>query len=303
MASEERGLIFDIVHGSFVDGYGIRTTVFFKGCPLRCIWCCNPEGQSARPEIKLSLSKCTGCNRCIEICPTGAIKEKDDKIALDRSLCDLCGECINVCYEGALDWFGRYYTAQEVYENAMKDAEYYRNSEGGVTLGGGEATMQPAFALALMRKLQSDGIHVAIDTCGYALTKGAFQVLAEADLLLYDIKGLDPERHLKDTGVSNRVIVENLRKLGDMRKPIIIRLPLIPRHTTDEQTLKAEAEFIAGIPSVERIDLIPYHNYSTAKYEQLGRVYPLTEPLLSEEEVENIRQLFALRNLPVQVGG
>ncbi|MBN1461874.1 MAG: glycyl-radical enzyme activating protein [Armatimonadetes bacterium] len=303
MASEERGLIFDIVHGSFVDGYGIRTTVFFKGCPLRCTWCCNPEGQSARPEIKLSLSKCTGCGRCVETCPTRAIEEKDDKIALDRGLCDSCGECINVCYEGALDWFGRYYTVEEVYENAMRDADYYRSSGGGVTLGGGEATVQSAFALALMRKLQSDGIHVAIDTCGYTLTKEAFQVLTEADLLLYDIKGLNPERHRRDTGVSNRVIVENLRKLGDMRKPIIIRLPLIPGHTTDEQTLKAEAEFIASIPSVERVDLIPYHNYSTAKYEQLGRVYPLTEPLLSEEEVESIRQLFALRDLPVQVGG
>jgi pyruvate formate lyase activating enzyme len=303
MTTEPHGLIFDIVHGSFVDGYGIRTTVFFKGCPLRCVWCCNPEGQKREPEIKLTLSKCDGCGRCLGVCPTGAIRKENGEIALVRSLCTLCGECVDVCYRGALDWFGRYYTLDEVYDNVIKDAAYYRRSGGGVTLGGGEATLQSEFVYTLMKRLQADGIHVAIDTCGYAPTEESFRILAEVDLLLFDIKGLEPEQHEKDTGVSNEVIRGNLQKLADLGKPIIIRLPLIPEHTADLATLEAEAELIAGIPSVERIDLIPYHDYSKVKYEQLGEAYRLDEPLLSEEQVESIRQIFASRGLPVQVGG
>lgn len=303
MTDEATGVIFDIVHCSFVDGHGIRTTVFFKGCPLRCVWCCNPEGQRLEPEIKLVLSRCNGCGKCIDACPTGAIAADGEKISLDRSLCTRCGDCVEVCQRGALDWFGRHYTVTEVYENVVKDVAYYRNSGGGVTLGGGEATFQPEFVYALMKKLQTEGIHVAIDTCGHAPTDESFQVLAEADLLLFDLKGLDPGLHLEHTGRANRVITENLRRLGEMGKPIIIRLPLIPGHTTDTATLEAEADLIAGISSVERVDLIPYHDYSKVKYGQLGLVYGLDQPVLSEEEVERIRQVFVARGLQVQIGG
>lgn len=303
MTDEVTGVIFDIVHGSFVDGHGIRTTVFFKGCPLRCVWCCNPEGQRPEPEIKLVLSRCDGCGKCIDACSAGAIRAEGEKISLDRSLCTRCGDCVEVCRRGALEWFGRHYTITEVYENVMKDVDYYRNSGGGVTLGGGEATSQPEFAYTLMKKLQAEGIHVAIDTCGYAATEESFRVLAEADLLLFDLKGLDPGRHKQDTGRDNTVITENLRRLGQMAKPMIIRLPLIPGHTTDSATLEAEADLIASIASVERVDLIPYHDYSKVKYEQLGRVYGLDQPALSEEEVEQIRQLFAARGLGAQIGG
>ncbi len=303
----KKGLIFHIIHGSFVDGYGVRTTVFLKGCPLRCIWCCNPEGQVGHPEIKFTASQCNGCGRCVEVCPVNAIqldpKLGDDKLKIDRELCTNCGECIEVCYTGALDYFGKYMTVDELFDIVKKDEKYYHASGGGVSIGGGEPNFQPLFTHALLRKCKENYIHTAVDTCGYTLNNEGRKVLEEADLLLFDLKGMDPKQHLINTGVSNEPILENLKRLAAMEKPIIVRLPLIPGYNDSEQNIKATAEFLSRLKSVERVDLLAYHKYGTVKYGQLGREYKLNIQPLSEEHLNDIKDTLERYDLNVQVGG
>jgi pyruvate formate lyase activating enzyme len=302
-----RGLIFHIIHGSFVDGYGIRTTVFLKGCSLRCMWCCNPEGQEGHPEIKLTPSECDGCGRCVQICPTNAIqldlKRGDDKIKIDRELCTNCGKCIEVCYTGALDCFGRYITVDELFDIVKKDEQFYRASGGGVTIGGGEPTFQPLFTYALLRKCKENYIHTAVDTCGYTLTSEGFKILEEADLLLFDLKGMDQKEHLKNTGVSNKLILRNLKRLDAMGKAIIIRVPIIPGYTDSAENIKATAEFLSELKSVERVDLLAYHEYGGVKYRQLGRVHKLNIKPPTQEQINNIKDTFEQYGLKVQLGG
>jgi glycyl-radical enzyme activating protein len=303
----ESGLIFHIIHGSFVDGYGVRTTVFLKGCPLRCLWCCNPEGQQGHPEIKLTPSLCDGCGRCVPICPTNAIrlepKAGDDKIRIDRKLCTNCGKCIEVCYTGALDCFGKYYTVDELFNIVKKDEQFYRASGGGVTIGGGEPTFQPQFTYALLRKCRGNYIPTAVDTCGYTPTSEGFRILEEADLLLFDVKSMDPKEHLKNTGVSNEPILANLKRLDAMGKAIIIRVPIIPGYTDSSPNIKATAEFLSRLKSVERVDLLAYHEYGMVKYGQLGRQYKLNIQPPTEARMNEIKGIFERYGLNVQLGG
>ena len=305
---DDKGLIFHTIHGSFVDGHGVRTTIFLKGCPLRCVWCCNPEGQQAYPEIKFTSSKCSGCGRCIDICPTQALRYDSEgqnkKILLDRQLCNNCGKCVDVCYEGALDIFGKYYTLDEIHNEAKRDEQYYRSSGGGVTIGGGEPTFQPGFTYALMKKLQENGIHVAIDTCGYTKSEEGLRILKEADLLLFDIKGINAEEHLKNTGVNNETIISNLKMLDSMGKEIIIRLPLIPGYNDSQDDLKAIAELLSSLKSVIRVDLLAYHEFGRIKHEQLGREYKLQGiKTISDERLQQIKEYFESYRLNVQLGG
>lgn len=303
----KRGLIFHIIKGSFVDGYGVRTTVFLKGCPLRCIWCCNPEGQQGHPEIKFTFSLCNGCGRCVQICPENAIqldvKLGDDKLNIDRELCTNCGKCIEVCYTGALDYFGKYMSVDEVVDTIKKDAEFYRSSGGGVTIGGGEPTYQPLFTYELIRKCKENNIHTAVDTCGYTLTNEGLKVLEEADLLLYDLKGWDPKEHLKNTHAPLEPILENIKRCDAMRKPIIIRIPIIPRYNDSAQNIANMAKFLSKLKSVERVDLLAYHPYGAAKYRQLGRIYELNIQPPTQEHLDDIKDTFERYDLNVQLGG
>jgi len=300
---ELKGLVFTITHGSFVDGHGIRTTVFLKGCPLRCLWCCNPESQQVCPEIKYTQSECNGCGKCYNMCPVSAIGQSGGKAVIDRELCDGCGLCADVCYRGALARFAEWRTVDEVFENVYKDNNFYINSNGGVTIGGGEPTLQTGFSRALLDKLHGNGVHVAFDTCGYTESEEAFDLLKDADLLLYDLKGLDPEKHKENTGVDNRIIVENLKKLDGLGKEIIIRLPLIPGFTDDEQDIAAEIELIKSLKSVLRVDIIPYHDFARNKYEQLGRKYPFDMDLVHMTPAEDIRDRFIGAGIAAQIGG
>lgn len=302
-----RGLVFQIIHGSFVDGHGIRSTVFLKGCPLQCVWCCNPEGQAFHPELKLTASKCNGCGRCVPICPTGAIQldqeQGDSTPRIDRELCTSCGRCIEVCNTGALDCFGKYYTVDELFAVVKKDEQFYRSSGGGVTIGGGEATWQPTFTLQFIRKCKENYIHTALDTCGYITSPEGLKALEEADLLLFDIKGLDSSEHLKHTGVSNEVILENLKMVNAMGKQIIIRAPIIPGYTDSDQNLKATAEFLATLKSVERVDLMPVHEYGKVKYAQIGKEYKLNVQPIPLKRQDEIKALFEWCGLNAQIGG
>jgi pyruvate formate lyase activating enzyme len=296
--------IFNIVHGSFVDGYGIRTTVFLKGCPLRCIWCCNPEGQSGHPEIKFVSASCNGCGRCLEICPVNAIiKSEDNKINIDRALCTNCGRCIDVCHAGALDFFGKRITLDELLAIVKKDEPFYRESEGGVTIGGGEPTFQSSFALEFIRECKKNYIHTAVDTCGYTTTDEGFKVLEEVDLLLFDLKGMNVEEHKKNTGVSNEIVLNNLKKLSIMGKPIIIRLPIIPGLTDSDENVESTAKFLSTLESVRRVDLIAYHEYGIIKHEQLGRNYNLNGGRITDEKLNDIKCTLESYGLSVQIGG
>ena len=298
--------IFHIIHGSFVDGFGIRTTVFLKGCPLKCIWCCNPEGQKFDPELKVTVEKCDGCGKCVPMCPEGAISldvAAEVKLRIDRKLCTDCLKCMDVCYTGALESFGEYYTVDELFEVLKKDELFYRSSGGGVTIGGGEATWHPEFTLELVRKCKENYIHTAIDTCGYVTSPDGIKALEEADLLLFDVKGIEPEAHLRNTGVSNEPIMKNLRHLAAMGKPLIIRVPVIPGYTDSEETLRAIAELLSQLKSVNRVDIMAVHEYGKVKYDQLGKEYLLNVQPIPPERQEEIRKLFVSYGLNAQLGG
>jgi pyruvate formate lyase activating enzyme len=308
MAEDDtKGLVFHIIHGSFVDGYGIRTTVFLKGCPLRCLWCCNPEGQEPYPEIKLVASKCNGCGNCLKVCPYDAISlgsgEENNRVKINREACTNCGKCVEVCFTGALEFFGKYMSVNEVFDIVKKDEQYYKRSGGGVTIGGGEPTFQPAFTYRLLKKCQENGLHTAIDTCGYALDRTGLRIVKEADLLLYDLKGMNAEEHLRNTGVSNEPIFANLEELAATGKPIIIRMPIIPGYNDSTQNIKNIAGFLAKMKSIKRVDLLPYHKYGTVKYVELGKCYKLDIQPPSDEHINAIKSILEGYGLVTQIGG
>lgn len=304
---DNSAVIFNIVHGSFVDGYGIRTTVFLKGCPLRCLWCCNPEGQLIYPELKYVSANCTMCGRCIPVCPVNAIsydsKAEFGKITINRELCTNCGKCIDVCYPGALGMFGERMTPGELLKIVKGDEIYYRDSGGGVTIGGGEPSFQPAFTLEFIRECKNNYIHTAVDTCGYTSTDEGRRVLLEADLVLFDLKGINTEQHKKNTGVPNEIILENLKMLNSAGKPIIIRIPIIPNLTDSNENIELSAKFLSTLKSVQRVDLLAYHEYGKTKYEQLGRDYTLNLVRVTEEKLNDIKCTFERYGLSVQFGG
>ncbi len=304
------GIVFDIVHGSFVDGPGVRTTVFLKGCPLRCLWCCNPEGQKFEPELKFVAANCTGCGKCLDVCPVGAIRvnteEPEQKLIIDREACTVCGKCVDVCPEGAFGYFGKRMTVEEVMKIVKRDQTYYSRSGGGMTIGGGEVTAQPDFALALLRECREDFIHTAVDTCGYTTSEKGLAVLEEADLLLFDIKGIDPDAHKRNTGVSNEIILNNLRRFNDAGKPIIIRYPFIPGYNDSRENVEATVALLENMKSIERVDIIGYHEYSKIKYKELGRQYPLShmgKNTLTQETLETVKEYFEQHGLHTQLGG
>lgn len=299
----KQGLVFHIIHGSFVDGYGIRTTVFLKGCPLRCIWCCNPEGQSTRPEVDYRREKCTGCGNCLSVCPQQALSLSEGRVQIDRKLCNGCGICTEHCYKDALGLFGRWYTPQELLEIVKRDVSFYQSSGGGVTIGGGEATMQGEFLLEFLRLCHREHIHTAVDTCGQVADPIGLECLREADLLLFDVKGLDARRHRSYTGCDNTQILKNLRMLSQMHKPMIVRLPVIPGYTDDDDLLEREAALLASLNSVERVDILPVHEYGRVKYERLDMPYRLEAEPISAARQEWIRELFASHGLKAQIGG
>jgi glycyl-radical enzyme activating protein len=302
-----RGRAFQIIHGSFVDGPGIRTTVFLKGCPLSCLWCCNPEGQKRESELKVTAALCDKCGNCLAVCPEAAMRlgdsPGDDPIIIDRMRCTNCLKCIDVCYTDALACFGVYYSVDELFELVRKNERYYADSSGGVTIGGGEPTVQAAFVRAFLRKCHENYIHAALDTCGYTTSEDGVKALEEADLLLFDIKGLDAGQHFVDTAVYNDVILGNLKHVGAMGKPIIVRFPIVPGHTDSRENITAVGELLSGLPSVQRVDLMAYHLYGAVKYGQLGKGYRLEAERPSEERMDEIKERLEEYGLNVQLGG
>jgi len=271
---EISGLVFDLQRYSIHDGPGIRTTVFMKGCPLRCLWCHNPEGQKPTPEIAYIESKCIGALKCLEVCPVGALTAEKGKIRIDRRICTNCGDCSEVCPSQALRLVGKRRTVTEVFLEVSRDSPFYRRSNGGVTLSGGEPLMQKTFARALFKKCLEHGIHTTLDTCGYAEWSDMKEVLEYTNLVLYDIKIMESENHKKYTGVPNDLILENAKRIACIGLPMIVTVPVIPSLNDDEENIKAVAGF-ARKYGIKQIRLLPYHKLGRSKYRMLGRKYVL----------------------------
>lgn len=304
MQSELSGILFDIRRYSVHDGPGIRTTVFFKGCPLNCWWCHNPEGRSPEIEIFQRDNRCIRCGACLDVCVVGAISQQHDTFVTDRTLCTLCGACVEECYAEARELVGKRMTVAEVMVEIEKDRPFYEQSGGGVTFSGGEPLLQPTFLAALLRACRSQGIHTALDTCGYASWETLNRLRQDVDLFLYDLKLIDEERHRQYTGVSNQLILENLRRLSASGHSVLVRFPLIPYINDDERNLHQMVEFLLSLPQQYPVDLLPYHDSALHKYHGLGVEYRLPEtPAPDQERLYGLKSFFETYGFNVRIGG
>lgn len=297
----DRGIIFNIQRFSLHDGPGIRTTVFMKGCPLRCQWCSNPESMNLYPELMTNDVKCIKCGTCIEACPRKAITLVENIRTIDRSKCDLCMVCTTACPSGAIESVGKYMSVEEVVKEIEKDRLFYQNSGGGVTFSGGEPLVQWQFLREICKQCKQKDVSIALDTTGYAPWNIMEKVLEYVDLVLYDIKHLEPHMHIEGTGVSNELILENVRKTA-RKVRTWLRIPVIPDFNDSMNHISRLAEFSVGL-GVEKVSLLPYHMWGVHKYERLGRVYPLkgVQPL-PPELLEAFKKIFESNGLITTVG-
>jgi len=298
------GIVFDIKKFSIHDGPGIRTTVFFKGCPLSCWWCHNPEGQAPKPELMLWASRCIRCGACLEVCDQGAISRDDDVVSTDREKCVLSGACVEVCYAEAREIVGQEMTVAQVMAEIERDIPFYDQSGGGVTFSGGEPLLQRDFLLALLRACKERAIHTSVDTCGFATWETVDSMRKHVDLFLYDLKLMDDARHRKFTGVSNELILKNLQRLSAQGHDIFLRVPIIPGINDDAENIRQIGTFAAALPHLNRVDILPYHRAAAEKYHRLNKVYglPETRPP-SDEKMAEISQILRGFGLQVKTGG
>ncbi len=274
-----KSVIFDVARASFVDGPGIRTTVFFKGCNLRCAWCHNPESQSPKAELLFYRNKCTGCGKCREKCPH------------NLESCDLCGECALYCPRDARELCGKEYTVDEILELLLKDRTFYESSGGGVTFSGGECMLQADFLEAVLRECKKNGIHTAVDTAGHVPFEKFEQVLPYTDLFLYDVKCFDSDRHRQYTGVGNELILKNLEALLQKGKSVWVRIPIIPSVNDTEEEMKRIKAMLDSFGGVEKIELLPYHALGEHKYAAIGRDAQ-TFSVPNEDQMKRLKAIF-----------
>ncbi|MGO8694393.1 MAG: glycyl-radical enzyme activating protein [Rectinemataceae bacterium] len=306
-ASDEKpeGLVLEIQRMSTEDGPGLRSTAFLKGCPLECAWCHNPESIDPRPQIQWIGLRCIapstrdGCGACIRACPRGALgRGRTGAVLVDRESCAGCGACAGACPGGAMELLGKRYTAQELARELLKDSAYFKSSDrGGVTLSGGEASAQGAFALETLRLCREAGTHTALDTCGVATWEGLSRLYAETDLVLYDLKEADPVRHESFTGVGNGIVFRNLENTArlmreaSMPAALWIRTPVIPGATDREENLYELGRRVAAIapPRLERWELCAFNNLCADKYRRLGREWKYARsPLMIASDMSRL---------------
>ena len=311
------GKVYDIQGFSIQDGPGIRTTVFLKGCPLRCPWCHSPESQLFQAQLSWMSMRCLGigkCGTCLDSCPQHAIfpgeivrhvvtREDIQHVRIDRTRCDNCGACTSGCLPKALTICGTDYTVEEMLERVLKDRPFYENSGGGVTISGGEPLCQPEFVVELLRRLKECGIHTALDTTGYVQYEAIERVLPHTDLFLYDLKHMSGDDHQKVTGVRNELILENARHLAHDGGKMQIRIPVIPHFNDSPEVIEATGDFCRSLgDAVTMIQLLPYHNLGVMKYQRItdGQKVLEAEPP-SDEKVAALKSILEKQGLPVTI--
>jgi pyruvate formate lyase activating enzyme len=299
-----KGIVFDIERFAIHDGPGIRTTVFLKGCPLRCQWCHNPEGQSPERELVIHGNRCIGCRACVEVCPGGAISFCGALPATDRRVCTACGTCVEACYAGARELAGQEMTVGEVLAEVARDIPFYDQSGGGVTFSGGEPLYQFEFLRSLLMACGDAGISAAVDTCGLCTWEQLEAIAEYAELFLYDLKVIEDDTHRELTGGSNELILRNLRWLSQAGHTIILRVPVIPGVNDDAESVRQIGAFAAELPAVQRVDLLPYHATAEEKYKRLGKTYRLLGVAVpSAQQMAELAEIVRGFGLPVRIGG
>ncbi|MCB2214608.1 glycyl-radical enzyme activating protein [Desulfofustis glycolicus] len=298
------GSVFAIKKYAIHDGPNIRLTIFFKGCPLRCWWCHNPEGLEKELSVIWIKDKCIGCGECLTACPTGSLKMVSTGILRDLTTCEQNRACVSVCPALAHEAIGWEASVEEIISEIEKDTPFYDESGGGVTFSGGEPLMQPEFLLELLRQCGRLDIHRVVDTSAFAKTELLLQVAEQCELFLIDLKHMDPEKHKIYTGVDNGLILENIRTLAHRGVPFRIRIPLIEGVNSDQKNLRLSSEFLAGLPCPPGVDLLPYHNIAESKYRKMNRDYPAVQFQPSgREKVAAWAEMLTDRGLHVRIGG
>ena len=304
---ERKAFIFNKQKYNMYDGPGVRTLVFFKGCPLRCKWCSNPEGLERKYQIMFKPTTCVSCGSCVPVCPQKihSISSSGEHI-IDRSIdCIGCGQCVEACIPDALKVSGEQVPISELLEYVEQDRAFYDQSGGGVTLGGGEVTAQPEAAINLLQACKQEGLHTAIETCGYTKKETIFRFAEYVDLFLFDLKHIDPDRHFELTGVRNEMILENLEELIMKRNHVKVRMPMLKGINDSEAEIRGVIEFLKPFrefKNFEGIDLLPYHKLGVNKYVQLGMDYPIKgDPSLDDADLDRIEGWIREYDFPVSV--
>jgi len=305
-----RGVIFDVVRFATHDGRGIRTTIFFKGCPLDCWWCHNPEGQARVPERAFRENRCLRCGECVDACVESAISMTyGGPLLVDPAVCRLDGACVDACPTGATEILGRTASVEELLEELERDAVFHEESGGGATFSGGEPLLQPGLLLPLLDACRERGIHTTVDTCGHAPSEILDAAAARADAFLYDVKHVDDERHRHFTGVSNRLILDNLHRVTWRRREtgapeLTVRVPVIAGVNDDDEAVGRLAAFLAALDPAPPVDLLPCHTLGAAKYARLGRACRLPDARPPDaERLDSICRILADAGLHVTIRG
>lgn len=292
--------IFEIKRFAVHDGDGIRTTVFFKGCPLKCVWCHNPEGISFDTELAYNSNKCISCGECVIVCPTKAHYFDNGKHEFNRVKCIKCGKCKDVCFGQALTLYGKEMSLDDIMSVILKDKDFYDNSNGGVTLSGGECLCQVDFCVELLIKLKEYKIHTAIDTCGFIPHSVLDKVIPYTDVFLYDVKAVDEQTHIDCTTKSNKKIIENLRYLDKNGCKIEIRIPFVPKFNDYE--IEKIGKLLSKISNLVKVRILPYHNFANSKYDCLGIKNTLPSKLPTNEEIDKAKTILKTtigKNIPI----
>ncbi|MBN2643582.1 MAG: glycyl-radical enzyme activating protein [Victivallales bacterium] len=283
------GFYLNIKRFAVHDGPGIRTTIFLKGCPLKCKWCHNPESISPKAEVGFLNHKCIACGKCVELCPNTAHNFLNGKHLFDRSKCTQCGKCVEVCLPEALEYYGYKISVDKAVDLILEDKIFYDNSGGGATFSGGEPLLQAEFCAEVFKALRAEKIHCVIDTSGAVKWKNFETVLPYTNMFLYDLKHVDEKRHLQHVGGSNRLILENLERLSKCNIPIEIRIPVIPGFNMDIESINAIGETLSQLSNITTVQLLTYHDFGRSKFEALGK--PNTMPKVKAPLVEQMSDL------------
>ena len=283
-----KGHIFDIKKFAIHDGDGIRTTVFLKGCPLKCVWCHNPEGISGKDQLAFYQHKCVNCGACAQVCSCHLMK--DGVHTFDNSCCIACGKCVDVCLAEALTLYGKMVSVDELMPKLLEDKAFYDHSNGGVTLSGGECLLQPEFCAEILKRCKENGIHTAVDTSGLVPWENIKCVIEYTDIFLYDVKAIDEDVHIRCTGVTNKRVLENLKKIDEAGKKIEIRVPYVPDYNDNQ--IEKMAEFIRELKNVTKVRVLAYHDFARSKYDSLQMEDTMPPKKPEEEELKAAKEIF-----------